>query len=400
MKVLKTSVLWASVVVWCLHAGGCGGGGSGSSKAAQKASAVQVRGNIVSVNGDSAAVAGVVVAVPGAGKSATSDGAGRFDLGSLRSGTVTIQVTTPSSGSDDPMEIEVELEKEGKAELHISIDGGQVVRLSVDRSCGEGEAENETCGPLTGGGGSMDGQVRLRKREGGGQELEVEMEHLRPETEVEVHLARAGGDDSRSLGALSASGEGKADLQIRTEDGDRLPHDVADVAELEGFQVEVRDAATGAVLFTGTIPAMGSIPTCQDDSGGHGSGEDGNQDDMEDGEARLAAAPGVAGVAEVELRSDPSRGEEKFEVHVSGVDGTLELEVWLEDPASPGTLRLVGALSPEGTSLDLERNTRKAQALPFAATRAADLAGLSIEVRKKDGGVVMFAGTTPALRQF
>jgi hypothetical protein len=55
---------------------------------------------------------------------------------------------------------------------------------------------------------------------------------------------------------MNVGAEGEAELEFETHDGDVLPHGVASVSALVGMGVEFRDAAGGAVLFSGLVPAL------------------------------------------------------------------------------------------------------------------------------------------------
>jgi hypothetical protein len=67
-------------------------------------------------------------------------------------------------------------------------------------------------------------------------------------------------EDAVGSGVLALVGsftiEGEGELEMETDDGGSLPIGVADVNDLVGRAVELRDAADDSVLFTGTVPAL------------------------------------------------------------------------------------------------------------------------------------------------
>ena len=58
------------------------------------------------------------------------------------------------------------------------------------------------------------------------------------------------------VGSMNVGAFGEAELELDTHDGDALPFGVATAAELAGLAVELRNAAGGAVLFSGTTPSL------------------------------------------------------------------------------------------------------------------------------------------------
>jgi hypothetical protein len=150
-----------------------------------------------------------------------------------------------------------------------------------------------------------------------------------------------------------------------------------------------RRAAVGVV-----VDPSGALQAVFIKAKGKRGGDDG--DGNVKGESILTNAPGVTGLAKVELKSRPSRGEEKFEIEVKNTNVVGTIEVWLEDPANPGTLNFVGNMvSKESNERKFERNTRKGQELPYGVSRVTDLASLQIELRRAADAV--YTGLTPAL---
>lgn len=387
--------LWAvSACVWS----GCSSGGNGSAVAS---ASTRTKGAVVALDGQSTSLSGVQVRDPSSGTSDVTDDHGDFDLGPLREGEHELELVVPPRGGHGRREIHVELELSGggEVELRISIDGESVVRLSIERSCDDDVERNETRAPLIADVAGLDGHVKVRKRADGHQGFDVEADHLAPGRSVDVVVTDPA-DASRVevLGPISANVEGEAEIELRTQDGDRLPFGVADVDELEGYLIAVRDATSAQQLLHGEVPALGNVPVCTDDDN-RGDDNGGGGDDSSirmAGEARLSTAVGIGGFARVQLRSRPDRGEERIEVEVSDV-ALAGLEVWLENPNDPQRdLELVGTLHFEVDHLEFERDTESGDQLPFGATEAAELQNLQIEVRFPDG-TVAYSGVTPPL---
>jgi len=104
----------------------------------------------------------------------------------------------------------------------------------------------------------LGGYVEIRSRpEDSRERFKIEAEQLAGFTSVEFFL-----EDGLGLGTFSSLGvqtvdvEGEAELKLDTADGDVLPNCAIVSADLVGLGVEVRDAATGNLLLTGTVPAL------------------------------------------------------------------------------------------------------------------------------------------------
>jgi hypothetical protein len=87
------------------------------------------------------------------------------------------------------------------------------------------------------------------------ESLEVEVEGEAPGLALEVWVA----DASSVLvlaGAFDVDEEGCGEVEFETEDGGALPAGASSVLDLVGRALEVRVAAGGAVLYSGTVPAL------------------------------------------------------------------------------------------------------------------------------------------------
>lgn len=386
---MKTTIRCLATLIALSIATACGGGGSGAPGAS---TTVLTSGNVVSLNGQSAQVAGVQIDVPAAGASATSDATGAFDLGALPAAVLDFVITAPdatplTTGVSLPRMIAVDLSGAQQARLHLKVSDDGEPEVSTER-CSGGGSDSETRVAMQPVEIGLAGRIRVRRRDDGHTGFDVEVEHLAPGRTVEVFVIDPASAVSESQGVVPADGLGEAELELRTNDGARLPFGVLDVDDLEGYAVEVRAPTGGALLLSGAVPATGGATQC---TSGGGNG------DRETGESVLINAAGVSGLARVELRSRPERGEERIEVEVTGTSVAGAIAVWLEDPAVPGAMTLVGMLSPEGLALEFERDTEQGETLPFGVTQASDLTGLRIELRRQADGAVVYQGTTPPL---
>ncbi|MBI4584085.1 MAG: hypothetical protein HY717_08690 [Planctomycetes bacterium] len=87
----------------------------------------------------------------------------------------------------------------------------------------------------------------------GGEEFEVEIEHLDAGAEYSLVITSADGTKSETIATLNTNEEGKAELELKTENGDPLPLGAASVTELTGLAISVLNAA-GETVLSGTVP--------------------------------------------------------------------------------------------------------------------------------------------------
>jgi len=309
---------------------------------------------------------------------------------------VDINIRTPGNGR--VIVIKVDLRGGGEAVLRVEVDEDGIRRVSVEH-CDEDGQENRTRARLVAVEDGLEGKVEIGKKANDDQTFQVEVEGLAPGRTIEVFVVNAA-DVEQSQGTAVAGVEGEAELEIETEHGDLLPHGAADVSELEGFGVIVRDATTGDDLMTGHIPELGRIPPACDKHDGDDDHEDddGNDDEHDAhhrGRTRLTNADGVAGEAKAGLRDRP--GRQKLGVEVEHTDVTDPIEFWLEDPANLGTFVLIGTLTAHEDELRLELDTGDGDLLPFGVTDVKDLVGLQVELRSGADGSVLFTGVLPPL---
>lgn len=137
---------------------------------------------------------------------------------------------------------------------------------SVDDHNGDGNSDDN------GGGGDGDraeGRALLTAAGGVPGEAHVDVEHRtgeepRDKFKVEVEgqtsglvvkvLVADGANVLTSVGTMTVGGIGRAEFERDTHDGDLLPLGVTDVTDLAGRAIELRDNATNALLYNGTVP--------------------------------------------------------------------------------------------------------------------------------------------------
>jgi hypothetical protein len=276
----------------------CGGGGSGSLGGSTSPT---VAGRIVSRDGSTVNLAGVVVECVESGESDVSDGDGHFEVDAPRGESFRLKVDDPvgtkgegegdcSEGGDGDAdeqdvkgdEVEIGALKDGEfCDVEITIENGEIVCINVSK--GDGKHDD---------GGKRTGESRLVAPEGqpgfGEVEvgvagecswMEVEVGGLLPETSYEVVLVGEG--VHWPVGPLATNAEGEAHLAIESCGGDRpLPFGVASVAELAGLTLLVTDSL-GAAVLEGVVPEVGSEDhhDGKDKDDGVGDGKDGDDGD-------------------------------------------------------------------------------------------------------------------------
>lgn len=416
---------------------GCGGGGGGGGSSTGFAT---LQGSVILRNGSTSNLGGIQLTNPNTGKTVTTSSNGSFDFGTVPAGTLTIKVGGPlaaviatreaeSGGSggggaddgaagvedasgDDDINDDVD---DDSADGDSSDDGdnhdvgdddadttgvsaGEVVnvRLAIrdgviesiqfgqshgdDREC---EARLTPC--ATSDDLDAHGEIRIESRPDR-ERFKIEVEHLTAGRSV-VAVVIDGSGNEASLGARAAGLTGEVEWSLNTANGDTLPFGVGSVADLVGFEVEVRDAADASIsIVCGTI---GDLPLS--------AGDDSHVDsEGREGVARVNAPVGSEAHVKIKHRTgDEARDE--FEAEVEHMVSGDVVDVWLENPASLGTFSLVGSMTVGGEGEGrLEISTQDGDTLPFGVTSAGDLAGLHVEFRTP-GGVVLFAGLVPAL---
>jgi hypothetical protein len=452
MRSLRSIFLGTAALLASFALAACGGGGGGGGTVGT----ASLRGTVVSVDGTTSNLGGVVLVDPRTGKTVVTAGNGAFDFGRVPAGTITLRVGGGAtamvtvareetgggesgdepgdgvggdepSGDDDGADHEAG-EHEGDHEagdddgrhdgrddgddhdvgdddcdvanvsdgenvdVNVSIRDGKID--SVEVSCSRGD-ERRAQVALERAAESDDADANGALRIALNDErsfVRLAGEHLTPGRSVEWFVLDLDGV-AESQGTRTVDADGKAVWELSTKDGDALPFGVATVADLEGFQVEIRDATDGSVLLFATVPALPvSAPPESHEGPGHDGSDDGTR---ARGRALLAATAGGEAHVAVESRTG-EEAREKIEIEAVALDVGTTLDVFLENPATPGTLEKIGTITiGELGRGELERDTHDGDGLPFGAANVAALAGLAVELRATDG-TVLFSGHVPA----
>lgn len=434
IRALILAVAMAAATLTTACGGGGGGGGPGT------AGTVALAGRVTLRDGSTANLGGIGLGLPGVGRSTSTGADGRFDFGSVPAGNLSIALTgspatlrTLGNDEDDGEDDSDDREDDGddgddddgddrdgddddvgdddsdlrglrsgsRVEVRVEVRDGRIDRISV--SCDDDDDRAEVRARLTRAPDADDpdvaGSIEVESRTTE-EKFEIEAKNLAPGRAV-VAVLRCEGVEA-SLGRRVVGSGGRAEWERDTGDGDALPHGALTVAELVGCDVEVRDADTGAVLLFGKVPELPPVLARGDDDDDDGDDDDGDDDDddRERGRNRLARVSGASGTGYVELRRELDDGalRQRFEVEVEKFPTGLEVEVWVEDPASPGTMRFVARLVVGSFGeAELELDTKKGASLPFGVSDVQQLVGRTVEVRRADDGTVLLRGVGPAL---
>jgi len=236
--------------------------------------------------------------------------------------------------------------------------------------------------PLVRPGGAPDanakGKVEVRRRdEDQRQKFKVEAENIDPSLGFSTWLETAVGSGTlQNIGAMPKDGFDEVELELDTGDGDALPLGVADLDELAGRVVEVRDSA-GNVYLTGIVPSLsaaGSAPV-----------------------KTKTTLNATVGEGRLRLRSKPAKGKQEFELRIKKLAAKSMVDVWMRGPGA-GAFALVTTMKTSGGGgATFSVKTKKGQTLPLAAASLQALSGADIEVRDTTTGQLLQSGTVPAL---
>jgi len=300
---------------------------------------------------------------------------------------------------DDSTETEVavhRVENGERVHVRVRIRDGQLDRVEVSRSThDEREVELHLRRAATSDDADIKGKLETESRNDR-QRMQVSVERATSGRDVEMFVIAPDGTEE-SLGIVTVDVRGKASLEINTLVGGVLPAGATTVADLEGYDVEVRDATDGTALLWATIPSAAAAVPTDPTSGGSGSGGDDGASGRTRGESRLTAQ--VAGLqGNVEVRSRPAASRERFKMEGEHLGAYVSVEFFVEDSLGAGTFTSVGVrtVKVEGDA-ELKLDTGHGDSLPNAASSASDLVGLAVEVRDAATGDVLLTGTIPAL---
>jgi hypothetical protein len=298
--------------------------------------------------------------------------------------------------SDDGVRVEGVQDGES-VRIRLRIENGQIIETRTSRSDrDEREVEIRMTRATTNDDADMKGEVELESRTDR-EKFEVEVEHAAPDRELELFVIDPDGiEESQGVRFVDAFGE--AEWEFETNDGDRLPFDVATVDDLVDHTVEVRDATSGVLLLTtelGELPA--SAPSTDDGSRDDDSGSDGGngEGDRVRGRARLTAAEsGLDGYVEVRRRADENR--ERFQIEAEHLAPGRVVELFVEDPGMAGSLLSLGRFAADSAGeVELELDTNDGDMLPGNVATVLDLVGLEVQVRDGAGGGLLLSGLVP-----
>ncbi|MFM8386237.1 MAG: hypothetical protein ACKOCB_05380 [Planctomycetia bacterium] len=383
---MRITPLASFLALASLAACGGGGGGGGSTSGLLK-------GNVVSVNGSSSNVSGVVVKALSTNAQTTTNSAGGFTLPNLPAGLQGVTFKT-SNGSEQ--EVEFEIEDGGELRVSVRVNDDSLDDIDEDH-CG-GSTRTEARAPLVSALGHR-GYVRVRREADGDQGFDVEAEGLTPGQVVAMVVIDPSDDSEDLIGTVTATGiEGEAEVELRSSDGEQMPFNMGSVIGLAGFRVEVRvGSQVGAVMMEGVVPAPGTLPACsgEDDDDDDGNGVDDDTQESE-GASVLSAVNGALGQARAELESSGSSWKLEVEVENSSLVGTLPLQVYVDLGAG---YVLFGTMLAGDDAGEYEYELEDEDTLPTGLSSVGQLWQAPIQVRNSDGTpVAKFTGNLPVER--
>ena len=193
-------------------------------------------------------------------RTADADGEAEWEIDTSEGGVLPHGATTVEElvGCD----VEVRDAGDGTVLLTGTLPDLPAVQDGEDDEDGEDEGDEAQGRALLVAAGGVPGEAHVEiesKVEDGQTEqgFEAEVEGQTPGLVVDVWMEDAVGSGVLALvGSFTVGGEGEGELEMETDDGGSLPLGVADVNDLVGRAVELRDAADDSVLFTGTVPAL------------------------------------------------------------------------------------------------------------------------------------------------
>ena len=437
----KLPSLVASLVGLGLLAGCGGGGGTGGS-----AGSATLKGVVLTADGTTDALGGYAFRVLETGRRAVSNTEGQFDLGTVPTGQLTVELDgfgtiqapvfqkdgVEDDGSDDGSDdggagdddgpdhdagddhgsddddfedeqgivsdddsITIVAVRDGESMvLEVRIDGGRLSESGCSRSRDDRrEVESRLARADTSDDSDITGEIEVRSQSDR-EKFKVEVEHATAGRVLEVFVIDDGGTEE-SQGTRTVSSFGEAEWELATNDGARLPFDVTAVAELEGFVVEVRDASSGLVLLRGDVPEMPAAAPGDDD--GEHDGED-HEDDSR-GRTRLTAhESGLEGY--VEIRSRPDDNRERFQMEAEHLASGRTVEFFIEDALGSATFVSLGTRTAGSYGeAELELDTHDGDTLPLGVTSAGDLTGFAVEVRDAGTNALLLSGVVPVAHE-
>ena len=263
------------------------------------------------------------------------------------------------------------------SEFKMADDSRRIARSRLSRA--DGSADSDVTGKV---------KVRIEDND---EKFEIEAEHLAPGTVVECFLEDPSKEDGFvSIGTATADSGGEAELEFETDEGDRLPFGVESVEDLAGFGVEVRLVSSGEPLLLGEVPDLpdpSQKPGMTPSSGEQGRGR-GRLSPMGDG-GRLEC--------EIEIRTRPERGEERFKVELEGIAPGTPVALWIEDPGQGGEFKFVARRVADHDG-EAEFKMAGGSSMPLGVDSVRELVSLEVRLVLDDGSdEILCAGFVPAL---
>jgi len=265
----------------------CGGGGS--LDATPTSSKATLTGEILSIDGDTSALDGVVLALVETGQLVESSSDGWFSFGDVPTGTLTLELVSAASYSakagdastlaedddatdedddldeEDDVDDDNDLDEDGmcmervrsqeRLHVRIRIQDGQLGEMQCTRSENtERETERHMERTEANGDPDMEGELEMEQRQDR-ERFRVEVEHAEPGTDLECVVIAPDGTEE-SLGLRTVQGDGECEWNIDTSNGGRLPFGAGSVEDLEGYRVQVRRRATNQAMLEGDVPDL------------------------------------------------------------------------------------------------------------------------------------------------
>jgi hypothetical protein len=381
-------------------------GGSGDDTSTRTAA---LRGVVYEVDGQTVDRSGVNVTLLQTGRTLTTGPTGTFEFAGIPAGEISLQfgssIVPAAHGDGDDRERrrgdddDLEDGEDDSGRWHVrGVSGGDDVKVRV--AIRDGKVVEFSCSARN----RLRAEARLRRADGSPdadvegkvkvesradrEKFAIEAEHLAAGSIVEFFLDDPSTPEGFvSIGTATAAGlEGEAELELNTNDGAVLPLGAAAVSELEGFAIEVRLVAGGALLLTGEVPGL--------PAGGGDPGMPPRPGDDARGRARLTPAlPGLEG--HVELRTRPEQNRERFKVEAEGLAPGTRVAFLIRDPSSSDTFAQIAV---RAAGLDGEAEFQTEGLLPLGVANVGALVGLDVRVVLADGsGTLLLFGTVPEL---
>lgn len=258
----------------------CGGGGTSDGLPAGSTKA-ELTGEVLSIDGLTSALDGVVLSLRETGDVAVTATDGWFSFGEVPTGTLTVDLvlsptyalktgadasTTAGAddaggpGSDDNAAHEGEMQmsrvrEQERIHVRLRIQDGAIGEMECVRAENtERETERQMLRTAANGDPDMEGEIEVAE-DAEGLRFCVRVQQAEPGRDLEAEVAAPNGA-TEGLGPRTVDADGTCRWEIRTAAGGTLPFGAAGLEALEGYRVRVRAAVGGDVLLEGDVPAL------------------------------------------------------------------------------------------------------------------------------------------------